>query len=91
MSYVGRIRNPSGLTMAAQRAPAYEMTKEKDMPLHKGKSEKVIGENISEMEEAGHPKSQAIAASLNEARESGAHIPKKHKMSSEHHRHKEHR
>ena len=31
------------------------------------------------MEEAGHPKKQAIAASLNEARESGAKIPKKKK------------
>ncbi len=47
------------------------------MPLHKGKSKKVIGENISEMEAAGHPKAQAIAASLNQARKSGAHIPRK--------------
>lgn len=47
------------------------------MPLHKGKSKKVIGENISEMEKAGHPKKQAIAASLNMARKSGAKIPKK--------------
>lgn len=58
------------------------------MPLHKGKSREVIGENIDEMEEAGHPKKQAIAASLNEARESGAKIPK---ISHSHHRHKEHR
>ena len=47
------------------------------MPLHKGKSKKVIGENIKEMEQSGHPKNQAIAASLNQARKSGAHIPKK--------------
>jgi|KBSMisStaDraftv2_1062788.scaffolds.fasta_scaffold356262_2 hypothetical protein len=46
------------------------------MPLHKGKSKKVIGENIGEMEAAGHPKKVAIAASLNEARKSGAKIPK---------------
>jgi len=57
------------------------------MPLHHGKSKKIIGENISEMEESGHPKNQAIAASLNEARKSGAHIPKKHKHHKEHHRH----
>lgn len=79
------------------RAPNYIMGKEdKNMPLHKGKSREVIGENIKEMEEAGHPKKQAIAASLNEARESGAHIPMKshHKPEhhkSSHHRHKEHR
>ena len=47
------------------------------MPLKKGKSSKVIGSNIKEMEKSGHPKKQAIAASLNEARESGAKIPKK--------------
>jgi len=47
------------------------------MPLEKGKSKKVIGHNIKEMEMSGHPKKQAIAASLNEARKSGAHIPKK--------------
>jgi hypothetical protein len=47
------------------------------MPLHKGKSKKVIGENIAEMEKAGHPRNQSIAASLNEARKSGAKIPKK--------------
>lgn len=46
------------------------------MPLKKGKSKKVIGENIAEMEESGHPKKQAIAAALNTARKSGAHIPK---------------
>lgn len=47
------------------------------MPLEKGKSKKVIGHNIKEMEQAGHPKAQAIAASLNQARKSGAKIPKK--------------
>jgi hypothetical protein len=47
------------------------------MPLSKGKSRKTIGKNIAEMEESGHPKDQAIAASLSEARKSGAHIPKK--------------
>jgi len=50
------------------------------MPLHKGRSKKIIGENIKEMEAAGHPKAQAIAASLNQARKSGANIPKKKKM-----------
>jgi|HubBroStandDraft_3_1064219.scaffolds.fasta_scaffold274267_3 hypothetical protein len=52
------------------------------MPLHKGKSRKIIGENIKEMEASGHPRNQAIAASLNEARKSGAKIPKANKKSS---------
>jgi hypothetical protein len=49
------------------------------MPLKKGTSSKTIGKNIKEMEASGHKKSQAIAAALNEARESGAKIPKKKK------------
>ncbi len=44
------------------------------MPLKKGK--KNIGSNIKEMEASGHSKAQSIAASLNEARKSGAKIPK---------------
>ncbi len=47
------------------------------MPLKKGSSRKIIGENIKEMERSGHPKKQAIAASLHEARKSGAKIKKK--------------
>jgi len=47
------------------------------MPLKHGKSKKIIGENIKEMEASGHPRKQAIAASLSEARKSGAHIKKK--------------
>ncbi len=49
------------------------------MPLIKGKSKKVVSENISEMVHAGHPQKQAIAASLNQARKSGAHIKGKKK------------
>jgi len=79
-------------SMESQREPNYSTVKEKRMPLHKGKSKEVIGENIKEMEESGHPKDQAVAASLNQARESGAKIPKKHSSrSSSYHRHKEHR
>lgn len=47
------------------------------MPLKPGK--KNIGNNIKEMEAAGHPRNQAIAAALNVARKSGAKIPKKKK------------
>lgn len=52
------------------------------MPLINGRSKKVIGENISEMIAAGHPQKQAVAASLNQARKSGAKIPKKHNKES---------
>ena len=47
------------------------------MPLIKSKSKKAIGENIREMESSGHSKKQSVAASLSEARKSGAKIPKK--------------
>lgn len=49
------------------------------MPLKKGKSKKTISKNIAEMEKSGHKPSQAIAASLNEARKSGAKIKKPRK------------
>lgn len=48
------------------------------MPLSKGTSSKIIGKNIKEMEKS-HPKKQAIAAALNQARESGKKIPMKKK------------
>ena len=38
------------------------------MPLSKGKSQKTISNNISEMISAGHPRDQAVAAALNVAR-----------------------
>lgn len=49
------------------------------MPLKKGSSKSTISSNISEMIKAGHPRKQAIAASLNQARKSGAKIPKRKK------------
>lgn len=49
------------------------------MPLKKGKSKETISKNIKEMVKSGHPQNQAVAASLNQARKSGAKIPKKKK------------
>ena len=40
------------------------------MPLKSGVSPKTVSKNIDEMVDAGHPQKQAVAASLNEARES---------------------
>jgi hypothetical protein len=37
------------------------------MPLKRGKSRKVVSENISEMVHAGHPQKQAVAAAMREA------------------------
>lgn len=42
------------------------------MPLKKGKSQKVIGQNIAEMIKAGHPRDQSIAAALSVARKAKA-------------------
>jgi hypothetical protein len=39
------------------------------MPLTPGSSHEVVGRNIQEMEESGHPRQQAIAASLENARQ----------------------
>jgi len=47
------------------------------MPLKKGKSKKVISENIKTEIAHGKPQKQSVAIALNNARKSGAKIPKK--------------
>jgi hypothetical protein len=49
------------------------------MPLHKGKSKKVISENIEEMQASGHPHKQAVAAALHNADPQGIKAPTKMK------------
>lgn len=47
------------------------------MPLKKGKSRATVSGNIREMMHSGYPQKQAIAASLDTARRSGAKIPRR--------------
>lgn len=63
--------------MSKQREPNYSMNKEKDMPLHKGKSKKVMEENFHELKSAhpNMPNKQRVAIVLNQSRKS----PKRHK------------
>lgn len=37
------------------------------MPLKKGRSKKVVGQNIRELMHAGHPQKQSIAIAMSEA------------------------
>ena len=48
------------------------------MPLSKGKSREAISKNVKTEIKHGKPQKQAVAIALNEARKSGAKIPKKH-------------
>jgi hypothetical protein len=46
------------------------------MPLSKGKSKEAVSKNIKTEMKAGKPQKQAVAIALNQARKSGAKIPK---------------
>jgi hypothetical protein len=47
------------------------------MPLKKGKSKKVISDNISELRHAGHPEKQSIAIAMSEAGKARKKVKKK--------------
>lgn len=44
-----------------------QLIEEKEMPLKKGKSNKVVSENISELRHSGYPEKQSIAIAMSEA------------------------
>lgn len=46
------------------------------MPLQKGKSKKIVSQNIKTEMKHGKPQKKAVAIALSEARKSGAKIPK---------------
>lgn len=53
------------------------------MPLKKGSSKKVVSENVREMMDAGHPKEQAVAASMQNARKYANKVLKKYSKGGE--------
>ena len=50
------------------------------MPLRSGHSQKVIGENISELVHSGKPQKQSIAIAMSEARKSAPNAIKRRLM-----------
>ena len=54
-------------------------TRENIMPLKKGKSKEAVSKNIKTEMAHGKPQKQAVAIALNQARKSGAKIPKARK------------
>ena len=58
---------PVGLCSKRNLNLFIRITKEELMPLKKGKSQKVISENISELRHSGRPEKQSVAIAMSEA------------------------
>jgi hypothetical protein len=69
----GRSRRQRGSTPRT-----FATEKESVMPLKRGTSKETIGHNIKTEKKAGKSQKQSVAIALNQARKSGAKIPKKH-------------
>jgi hypothetical protein len=67
-----------GDSLRALRRASWQRKKESDMPLKRGTSKETIGHNIKVEKKAGKSQKQSVAIALNQARKSGAKIPKKH-------------
>jgi hypothetical protein len=59
-------------------AATFATNRENVMPLKRGTSKETIGHNIKTEKKAGKSQKQSVAIALNQARKSGAKIPKKH-------------
>jgi len=77
LSFDARRRNSTRRTCGATSC-AIATGKESDMPLKLGTSKETIGHNIKTEKKAGKSQKQSVAIALNQARKSGAKIPKKH-------------
>lgn len=75
---------PTNKSVAFRGRATTEHVRGTRMPLKKGTSRETISGNIAEMRESGYPQDQAVAASLDTARRSGAKISKPKRLPKKH-------